>query len=115
MIIVYIAVTIVVALSFYMLRCRRQLWYGVCEIIVAFLVIYLSFKPPYTTLALNQGYSPIGIQVQHYYGTLACIYIFVRGMDNIRTGLPVTRRTCWDDIFFGCSRREGRKKWSDLF
>lgn len=101
MIMVYIAVTIVVALFFYMLRCRRQLWYGVCEIIVAFVVIYLAFKPPYTALALAQGYSPIGIQVQHYYGLLAGIYIFVRGMDNIRAGLPVTCRTRWDNIFFG--------------
>ncbi len=41
MVIVYIVVTIVVATLFYMLRCRRQLWYGECEIIAAVVVIYL--------------------------------------------------------------------------
>jgi hypothetical protein len=56
MVIVYIAVTILVALFFYVLRCRRQLWYGACEIIVAFVVIYLAFKPPYTVLVTEEGY-----------------------------------------------------------
>jgi hypothetical protein len=78
--------------------------YGACEIIVAFVVIYLAFKPPYTVLVTEEGYSPIGIEVQHYYGILASIYIFVRGMDNIRAGLPITRRPRWDKIFFGDSR-----------
>jgi hypothetical protein len=47
------------------------------------------------------GYSVVGEQLQHFYGILAGLYLFVRGMDNIRDGLPVPWRTTWDRIAHG--------------
>jgi hypothetical protein len=95
-----IIVTIAIALGFYVLRCRRQLVYGVFEIIVAFAVVYLAYKPPYTFIIAGPA-SPFGEQLQHYYGIIGGVYLFVRGMDNIGTGLPSGGRARWDRVFRG--------------
>src|SRR6266446_523992 len=100
MVIPYIAATLVAALLLYVLRCRRQIWYGACEIVVAVVVIYLAFNPPHNFMMTNQGYSYVGERLEKFYGILAGIYIFVRGMDNICNGLPVTARARWDRVFF---------------
>jgi hypothetical protein len=46
-----IFLTIAAGLFFYWLRCKAQFWYGLCEIVVAVIVIYLTFVPAATALA----------------------------------------------------------------
>jgi hypothetical protein len=102
MIVLCIGITIVVGLLLYTLRCRAQFWYGVCEIVVAVVVIYLVLRPAYD-FPIFGGYSPFGMELQKSYGILAGLYIFVRGMDNIRNGMPFSWRASWDRVFGGIS------------
>jgi ABC-type transport system involved in cytochrome c biogenesis permease subunit len=82
----YIVLTIAAALFFYWLRCRWLAWYAFSEIMVALLLIYLAFFPHTNYLLINGGgfwdtvlTEPVKI--------FAGIYAFVRGCDNIVTGL----------------------------
>jgi hypothetical protein len=98
---VYIVLMVIFGLFLYVIRCRLQMWYGFLEIIVALVVIYLAFNSPIDYLETGIGYSPTGVLLQHFYGVLAGLYIFVRGMDNIRSGLSAHLRTQWDAVFRG--------------
>jgi hypothetical protein len=82
----YIVLTIAAGTFFYWLRCRWLAWYGFSELIVALLLIYLTFFPHTNYLLLVGGGSwdkaftePVKL--------FAGIYAFVRGCDNIVTGL----------------------------
>jgi hypothetical protein len=86
----YVVLTVAVATFFYWLRCRSLPWYGFSELVVALLLIYLAFFPHTNNLLLNRSTvwdtiltEPVKI--------FAGIYAFVRGCDNIVTGLRKAR------------------------
>ena len=93
-----ICLTIIGGLFFYWLRCRFRFWYGLCEIVVAVVVIYLSFVPPYTAMALADM-SLSRLQMSKAIGILGGVYILVRGMDNVDQDLPSKWRSLWDRTF----------------
>jgi hypothetical protein len=86
-----IFLTITAGLFFYWLRCRFRFWYGVCEIVVAVVVIYLTFVPPYTAMVLADM-SPSRLLISKGVGILGGIYILVRGLDNLDEDLPTKWR-----------------------
>jgi len=93
-----IFLTIIAGLFFYWLRCCLRFWYGVCEIVVAVVVIYLTFVPPYTVVVL-EDMSPGRLLMSKGVGILGGIYILVRGLDNLDEDLPAKWRPIWDRIF----------------
>jgi hypothetical protein len=82
----YIALTIAAAIFFYWLRCRWLGWYGVSEIVVALLLIYLAFFP-HTNYMLVKNSGVWDRLLTEPVKIFAGIYAFVRGCDNIVTGL----------------------------
>jgi hypothetical protein len=82
-------------------RCRHQFWYGLCEIVVALIVVILTFFPQTGSLLLIEGPSLLGWFVSKGVGANAGVYIMVRGLDNMDKDLPVTWRGTWDRIFRG--------------
>jgi hypothetical protein len=72
--------------------------YGLCEIVVAVVVIYLTFVPPYTAMALADM-SLSRLQMSKAIGILGGVYILVRGMDNVDQDLPSKWRSLWDRTF----------------
>jgi hypothetical protein len=76
-----------VGLILYRLRGRYPLVYGLTEVAVAILAIFVSIGTD-TPYPLNK-----------IVGILGGIYIFVRGMDNIDRGLPNSWRDWWDRWF----------------
>jgi hypothetical protein len=90
----------IVGLFFYWLRRNFQRFYGICELIAAGIVFFLTLYPS------GFSYSVIGVDapvisswLSNFYGILAGVYIFVRGMDNIYHGLDLTRRVKFDCLF----------------
>jgi hypothetical protein len=48
-----VVVAIIIGLVLYTIRCRRLFWYGLLELVVALVVIFLTFYPqlpPYVTV-----------------------------------------------------------------
>src|SRR3974377_761570 len=97
---VWFVITIGVGLFFYVLRCRRILYYGVIELIVAVVIIFLTFHPPFVTLIADE-YSWSGLLLSKGVGVLAGVYFMVRALDNIEKGLPSQRRVAWQRVFYG--------------
>jgi len=95
-----VLMTIAAGLFFYRLRCRKRLWYGLVELAVAFVIIYLAFNPPDTVL-VEEKVSWLGMNLRMIVGLLAGIYVMVRGLDNIEQGLSLERRVPWDRLFYG--------------
>jgi hypothetical protein len=93
-----IFLTIVAGVIFYWLRCRLRFWYGLCEIVVAFIIIYLTFVPAYTVVVLADM-SPSRLLLSKGVGILGGIYLLVRGMDNMDEDLPPMLRRVWDRVF----------------
>ncbi|GEM_PF-6573836 len=101
---IYIILAIVVSTGFYWLRCRRPCLFGVIEILVGLLVIHLTFHPGYNT-SMAQEISYPELILGSWAGTLAGVYIFVRGMDNIDKGPPPGwLRLRWNKLFHGGAR-----------
>jgi hypothetical protein len=96
-----IFVTVTIGLLFYVLRCRRQLAYGLIELGFALAVIVLTFYPQTNYLLLEGGPSWLGWLLSKSVGTSAGIYVMVRGLDNIDKGLSPKWRGKWERIFYG--------------
>lgn len=101
MAVIWIFVTVVFGLSFYVLRCRCQLFYGLVELVVALAVIVLTFYPQTNFLALVEGPPLWGWLLSKGVGASAGIYVMVRGLDNIHKGLPSKWRGKWERVFYG--------------
>jgi hypothetical protein len=93
-----IFLTIAAGLVFYWLRCQRRFLYGLCEIFVAFGIMYMTFVPQ-TNYFLMSGPSSSQYLLTKGAGILGGIYIFVRGMDNMDKDLPPKWRRIWDTMF----------------
>jgi hypothetical protein len=96
----WVLLTIGLGLFFYSLRCRQKLYYGALELIVALVIIYLTFHPP-TTYLVTEEINWWGWALSRSVGFLAGVYVMVRALDNIEKGLPPHLRACWDRVFYG--------------
>jgi hypothetical protein len=93
--------TIGSGLFLYALRCRQKLYYGVLELMVAFVIIFLMFHPPIINLAdLEPPYWKYWL-LSKSVGLLAGVYVMVRALDNIEKGLPPHLRAIWSRVFYG--------------
>ena len=98
---VCILITIGLGFFFYGLRCRHKLYYGLLELIVAFVIIFLTFHPPIINLAdLEPPWWKYWL-LSRSVGFLAGVYVMVRALDNIGKGLPPHLRAIWDRLFYG--------------
>jgi hypothetical protein len=98
-----IVITIVLGIAFYIMRCRWQLIYGIIEILVSLVVIFLTFYPPTTYLVVAE-FSWQGWFLSKSVGVLAGIYVMVRGLDNIEKGLSPARKAKWMRAFHGAPK-----------
>jgi hypothetical protein len=99
-----IVLTVIVGGLAYWARCQHQFLYGVLEIVIALVVIVLTFAPqtgfPQTASSLLvQGPSVWGVLLPKGIGASAGVYIMVRGLDNMEKGLPVSWRATWNRLF----------------
>jgi hypothetical protein len=83
----FAAPAVLVGLVLYHVRGRYQFLYGMVEVCVALLAIFVSIGTP-SSIALNK-----------IVGILGGVYILVRGLDNIDKGLPGSWRRAWDWCF----------------
>jgi hypothetical protein len=83
--------TIVIAFIFYWLRKNHRILYGLIEILVALFFIYVTyFSPPGPTFLVWGKIVPaplIYTLVQRSVTFFVGVYAFVRGFDNLVTGL----------------------------
>jgi hypothetical protein len=104
--------TIAAGFFFYGLRCRQRLYYGLFEVAVALVIIFLTFHPG-TVFLITEDYTWWGWLLSKGVGVLAGVYAMVRGLDNIGQGgldnigqgLPAHFRARWDRWFYGKSLR----------
>jgi hypothetical protein len=104
----WIVLTVVLGFAFYVVRCRWRLWYGIAELVVASIVIFLTFHPLTHYLAYDAT-SLLESLVIKGAGALAGIYVMVRGLDNIAEGLPPVWRSKWEHRFKGSASTEGAR------
>jgi hypothetical protein len=95
-----IAVTIILGVCFYVMRCRWQLAYGVLELLVSLVIIFLTFYPQ-TSYLLREEIFWQGWLLSMSVGALAGIYVMVRGLDNIEKGLSPQSQNKWKRLFHG--------------
>ncbi|HWE73015.1 MAG TPA: hypothetical protein VG328_07640 [Stellaceae bacterium] len=98
--IVYVGSTVMATLGFYRLRCSRPFIYGACEVAVALAIIVLTFDP-HIRAAAPAAIPPttLSVVLSESVGVLTGIYVFVRGMDNMRRDLPYRWRSRWASWF----------------
>jgi hypothetical protein len=100
----FLILAIVAALAFYSFlgqrRPRAFLVYGLAEIISGFGIIVFTLFPPAPgmltaeNVALKALFTVAGVS--------AGVYMMVRGLNDVRQGLPARHREKWD-AFFGFS------------
>ena len=98
---IWMLVTIMFGVFFYALRCRQRLWYGLIELAVAFIIIFLTFHPPGPIVLAVDEPTWWGTLLTRCAGSLAGVYFIVRALDNIEKGLPSQMRRGWDRLFHG--------------
>jgi hypothetical protein len=88
---VYSIGTLIGGLFFYWLRSNHKAVYGLCEIVISFVIIYIAYFPHGGgTLLAGDDYVPpplgslIASSVVAFFGS---VYVFVRGCDNFVTGI----------------------------
>jgi hypothetical protein len=93
--------TIIAGVILFWVRSHLRFWYGVGELVAGMLVVifvYVPHQPPY--LALGGDDLPFWAPwAWTAVGTLAGLYVFVRGMDNIGQDLPARWRPVWRWLF----------------
>jgi hypothetical protein len=85
-----IVIGVAAGISFFTLRCRYPIAYGLTEIFVAILSIFYS-----TTPAVVSG-------TGRFFALLGGIYIFVRGLDNIDKRMKANH--LWNSFFHGSAQ-----------
>ncbi|SRR6266436_6017365 len=80
------ALAILAGVILYWIRCRHRFWYGVGEILVALLFLFIFFFPEGPT-ALGLGWTGLGpvwgVNLLRMLNLFAGLYALVRGLDNI--------------------------------
>jgi hypothetical protein len=82
-----VVVGVISGVSFFVLRCRQPIIYGILELTVAVLSIFYS-----TTPAVVSGTGRL-------FALLGGVYIFVRGLDNIDKRMKSNKT--WQSFFHG--------------
>jgi hypothetical protein len=77
---------LILGLSFFWLRCRSPLTYGIIEVTVSIEAVSFAIQAPADNLLAK------------LLGLLGGIYVLVRGLDNVDKGLK--RRQLWEKIFW---------------
>lgn len=85
---VYLTVSIFAGIFLYWLRCRYRVFYGVGEIVVAILLLYIFFFPErQPSLGLNGWIGSLGPVwgglLSRAVSLFGGLYALVRGLDNI--------------------------------
>jgi hypothetical protein len=88
----YIVLTVFIGIIFYWLRCSRRVLYGAIEIIVALALIYEFYFPLDGIVVHSVGSDYVPPTIWHVLASrsvhlVVSIYVFVRGCDNVVTGL----------------------------
>jgi hypothetical protein len=97
-----ILAAVIAALVLYWLGCRRRLYYGMIELVVALTVMVLAFYPQTVgNVLVNGAYTPsaLGSLIAKLIPLSAGVYIFVRGLDNIEAGMSAASRSKWKRWF----------------
>jgi hypothetical protein len=88
---VLFVITVIIAFIFYWLRNNHRISYGVIEIVVALFFIYATyFAPPGPTFIVAGTVVPAPFLytfAQRAVTFFVGVYAFVRGLDNLITGL----------------------------
>ena len=87
---VYLVLTVMAGLFFYWLRNNHRILYGGSEILAALALMYVIYFPHGGPMLLISDYVPtplLDILSSRAVGFFASVYGFVRGCDNIVTGL----------------------------
>jgi hypothetical protein len=99
----YVCLLIIAGLGFYWIRCKSQWFYGICELISATIVFYLTVRPPVFSFSPVHGTGMdipvISPWLSYFFGILAGVYLFVRGMDNIHQDASQRVRHIFDRLF----------------
>jgi hypothetical protein len=93
-----IAATIIFGFIAYGFRRRSRFWFGVGEIIIAFIQIHLARIPTYDFL-VTQGTNRFAELFYKTTPVILAIYLLVRGLDNIGEDLPRQWRRTWSKLF----------------
>jgi hypothetical protein len=85
---VYFVVSVLVGALLYWLRCRHRILYGMGEILVALLLLYLLFFPETPTEVGRNGWTgslgPVwGGDLSRAVTWFVALYALVRGLDNV--------------------------------
>lgn len=75
--------------------------YGIVELVVALAIIFVTFFP-HTPYLLYDEPPWWGVQLSRFIGSIAGVYVMVRGLDNIERGLPSlspTAHRTWRRVF----------------
>lgn len=80
-------IAVVVALSAYRLRETRRFGYGAVEFALGLIFALVAFVPS----------PPLDLKSAASFFT--AVYLMVRGLDNVRTGLSPKQRRPWDRVF----------------
>lgn len=98
-----IAGTVIFGFAAYRFRRRSRFWFGVGEIVVAFVQIHLAWLPTYDFL-VAQGASRFAELIYRTTPVIVAVYLLVRGLDNIGEDLPPRWREWWLRLFGPTSR-----------
>jgi hypothetical protein len=98
--IIFIA-AIVASVSLYWLRCRKPFLYGIGELFLGLIVIYVVLFPTETNYLLLAKGEPGWREtwLPKSAGVLAGIYVLVRGLDNMSRELPSSWVPWWKRLF----------------
>jgi hypothetical protein len=83
-----LALAILAGVILYWFRCRHRFWYGVGEILVALLLLYIFFFPEGPNVLGVGGWTgslgPVwGVNLLRLLNLFAGLYALVRGLNNI--------------------------------
>jgi hypothetical protein len=87
---VYLVLTVFAGIFFYWLRSNHRIVYGLSELLAALALMYVVYFPHGGRLILTGGYvepTLLDMLTSRAVAFFASVYGFVRGSDNIVTGL----------------------------
>jgi hypothetical protein len=103
--VIWLVGAITAAVFLYGMRFRRRLIYGIVELLFGLIAISLSSFSQGPVFAAPDEQPPFA-PLASWVAFAAGVYIIVRGLDNIRLGLPERWRPRWDKIFGSSTRKE---------
>jgi hypothetical protein len=94
---------IILGFIFFWIRSNYRRIYGLCEIVAAVVVFVLVIYPQTLKLTIIAPLPDVPPSLPRwlniFYGILAGVYVFVRGMDNMFGSYPSAWPGTWRDLF----------------